>query len=40
VVGATKAHDNGMHPTADTTDFILINGAGRLVMPGVRWLLD
>jgi hypothetical protein len=30
--------NNGMHPTADTTDFIYINGAGRRVMPGVRLL--
>jgi hypothetical protein len=30
-----NAHNNGMHPTADTTDFIYLKVAGRRVMPGV-----
>ena len=34
------AHNNGMHPTADTTDFIFGNLLGRRVMPGVRFLLN
>ena len=28
--------NNGMHPTADTQDFIFSYLAGRRVMPGVR----
>jgi hypothetical protein len=32
-------HNNGMHPTADTTALIIGNRAGRRVMPGVMWLL-
>jgi hypothetical protein len=31
--------NNGMHPTADTNDFIYSNLAGRRVMPGVRRLM-
>jgi hypothetical protein len=30
--------DNGMHPTRDTNDFMLLRGLGGLVMPGVRRL--
>jgi hypothetical protein len=30
--------NNGMHPTADTSDFIFDIVAGRRVMPGVRCL--
>ncbi len=33
------ASNNGMHPTADTEDFIISHRAGRRVMPGVRLLL-
>jgi len=32
------APNNGMHPTADTLALIFGNGAGRRVMPGVRFL--
>jgi hypothetical protein len=32
------ATNNGMHPTADTPDFIFGNRTGRRVMPGVRLL--
>jgi hypothetical protein len=28
-------HNNGMHPTADTTALVYIKGSGRRVMPGV-----
>ena len=28
--------NNGMHPTADTTASMILNLAGRRVMPGVR----
>jgi hypothetical protein len=31
--------NNGMHPTADTLDFIHLHGATRRVMPGVMLLL-
>jgi hypothetical protein len=31
--------NNGMHPTADTTASMILNLAGRRVMPGVRSLL-
>jgi len=30
--------NNGMHPTADTTDFMFRRGAARRVMPGVMRL--
>ena len=33
--GARTASNNGLHPTADTPDFINLRGAGRRVMPGV-----
>jgi hypothetical protein len=32
-------HNNGMHPTADTTVVIFLCGAARRVMPGVRRLI-
>jgi len=31
--------NNGMHPTADTTDFINLNRSGRRVMPSVGRLV-
>jgi hypothetical protein len=31
--------NNGMHPTADTSDFVINKGVGRRVMPGVSRLL-
>jgi hypothetical protein len=33
-------HNNGMHPTADTTALMYSNGLGRRVMPGVRFLVE
>jgi len=33
-----ERHNNGMHPTADTTPPIFAKDAGRRVMPGVRLL--
>ena len=32
-------HNNGMHPTADTTILKFLNRATRRVMPGVRRLM-
>ncbi len=37
--GPDAPSNNGMHPTADTTDFKFFHGAARRVMPGVRLLL-
>ena len=31
--------NNGMHPTADTQDFMYTNGSWRRVMPGVMLLV-
>jgi hypothetical protein len=35
----TPQPNNGMHPTADTNDFIFGNFVGRRVMPGIRCFL-